>query len=274
MRKGRELLAGAVLVFGVLATAAQPALADGKPGGYVDEGGSPTATVEEVSSGASSGGGRGGGGGGGRSDCWWEAFITNDHDQAVYEVDGSRLYSATGRWLKKLCGRGELVDQQPEGGLVDVDALARRAAESVPIGAPQLRTSPDAGGLLYVQLPTWFWIAESWWRDYTAEASTGRVKAIATARPVSVTWSTGDGATVDCDGPGRAWVRGVDDEASDCRHTYRRATGRGRTLTLSATVKFDLTWSSNIGRGGTLESITRTATVAVRVGEIQALETE
>ncbi len=271
MRTRRRMTVALVLAVGITAVAAEPARADDGAGAYVPPGGSPTVVVDETGA-----GGGGSSGGGGDPDCHWEIQIPDDQLQAVYEVDGTRLYSSTGRWLQKICGAGELVDQQPEGGLVDVDALAREAAESVSIDGPQIQTSPSAGGLLYVHVPTWLWISGSWWKAYTATASTGRVSATVTAKPVSVSWSTGDGATIRCDGPGTAWTPGSDDGASECQHTYRKATdpADGKSLSLSATVTLEVTWTSSIGLGGTLDPIDRTATVQVAVGEIQAIETE
>lgn len=259
------------LTVGMAVAATAPAGADDGAGAYVPPGGSPTAVVEET--GAPGGGADGEGG---DSECWWEVQIPDDQLQPVYEVDGTRLYSSTGRWLQKLCRGGELVDQQPEGGLVDIDALAREAAESVSISGPRLRTSPSAGDLLYVHVPTWLWISDTWWKGYSATATTGRVSATVTATPVSVSWSTGDGSTVSCAGPGTAWTAGSADSESGCQYTYRRATdpAEGKSLALSATVTLEVTWTSSIGIGGTLDPISRTATVQVAVAEIQAIETE
>ena len=247
------------------------ASADDGAGAYLPPSGAPTVVVVE-------GGGAPveAGSGGGVSECWWEVQVPDDQAEPVYEVDGRRLYSATGRWLAKVCRGGEVVDQQPEGGLVDVEQLALEAARSVSIGGPALRTSPNADGLLYVHVPTWLWVTGSWWRDYSAMASTGRVSATVVASPVSVAWSTGDGATVTCDGPGKAWQSGMDDDASACQHTYRRATdpGEGRSLALSASVTFEVSWTSNIGLAGSLDPIERTSMVRVAVSEIQAIESE
>ena len=37
---------------------------------------------------------------------------------------------------------------------------------------------------------------------------------------------------------------------------------------------FEITWTSNVGAGGTLPAITRTSNVSVYVGEIQAIGTK
>lgn len=274
MRLGRKLSATAVASVMLVCAAAERVSADDGAGAYVPSDGSPTAVVTEIGAGGD-GGSTGGDGEGGESDCWWEVQIADDSTQPVYDVDGTRLHSATGRWLAKFCGSGELVDQQPEGEQVDIDALAREAARSVVISSPLIQTSPK-DRQLYVQIPTWLWIAGSWWHDYQATASTGRVTATVTAAPTSVSWTTGDGATISCDGPGRAWSPGLDDDDSDCRHTYRHSTGSDGSgaLPLRATVTFSLSWTSNIGAGGDLDPITRSSTVEVTVGEIQAIETE
>ncbi len=271
MRAGRNLSTTVLLSVLLVCGAADRVSADDGVGAYVPTGGSPTAVATEVDA---DGGSNGGGGGGGvESDCWWEVQIADDFAQPVYDVDGTQLHSATGRWLAKFCGNGELVDQQPEGAVVDLDALAREAARSVSISGPVVQTSP-ANRKLYVQISTWLWISGSWWHDYEATASTGRVTATVTAAPTSVSWATGDGATVTCNGPGRAWSPGLGDEASDCRHTYHEATDHDQTLPLMATVTFHLSWTSNIGASGDLDPISRSSTVQVSVGEIQAIETE
>ncbi len=139
---------------------------------------------------------------------------------------------------------------------------------------PAIRTSPEESGRLYVQIPT-LWIDSSWWQFYTATAQAGRVWSTVTARPVSVTWGTGDGGSEVCRGPGVAWSPGVDEDASNCTHTYRRssASADGGTFDLSATVRLEITWTSNAPFGGTLPAITRTSTLDVEVGEIQAIGT-
>ena len=41
-------------------------------------------------------------------------------------------------------------------------------------------------------------------------------------------WATGDGAQVTCNGPGVAWRAGLDEDASTCTHTYRKASDAQR----------------------------------------------
>ena len=143
--------------------------------------------------------------------------------------------------------------------------------------APPIATSPSADDRLYTQVQTWLWLEDQWWTTYSATANAGRVSATVTATPTSASWDTGDGGGTTCRGPGVAWQRGMpDDDATYCKHTYTNSSAgqEGGTYTLSATVTFEITWTSNTGGGGSLEAIDRTASRDVEVGEIQAVETE
>ncbi|HNH38519.1 MAG TPA: hypothetical protein PK912_08745, partial [Microthrixaceae bacterium] len=206
------LLAGASVLL-----AATPAGAGNRPppggggGAYVDGDGDPTATAGDGTANPGGGGSGGGGGGGGEGPpCEWHVVIEDDFQMGIYDVDTLQTqHSATGRWLEYWCeGTGAVaVDGYfivPEGGLVDPAALAQQALQSVQIAPPAIRTSPDESGRLYVQVPTWLWIDSSWWQPYTATAQAGRVWSTVTARPVSVTWGTGDGGSEVCRGPGVA----------------------------------------------------------------------
>jgi hypothetical protein len=254
---------------------ASPALADNRPpgpggGAYVDGSGSPTATAEDGGSGtpdtASTGSGED------PDPCVWEVVIEDDFQMSIYDVDTlDTMHSNTGRWLQYVCpGVGPVaVDGAfviPEGGLVDPAALAIEALSSIGIEGPAIRTSPDAGDLV-VNVPTWLWVDQGWWQTYEATATAGRVAVTVTARPTSTSWSVGDGAAIRC-GVGRPWQPGLPESATDCSHTYRRASGG---LELLAAVSLEVTWTSNIGAGGSLPAISRTSSIEVVVGEIQAI---
>jgi len=275
--RSRLLIAAAAVAAGIFSIAT-PAMAETRvPGSdaFVAEDDSPTVIVTD-------GGGSGGGGGESAAPdpCTWQVAVADDFAMKVYDVDGSVQYSSTGRWLQKVCpGLGAVVVDGrtliPDGGLVDVEALALQARASIGIVGPAIRTSPEAGGRLYVQVPTWLWIEGGWWRTYDATASTGRVTATVTARPVRTSWSLGDGTVTTCTGPGVAWRPGLAEDATNCAHTYTTSSAASAdgTFPLTATVELEISWTSNIGQGGTLPAIDRSSTRAVDVGEIQAVGT-
>lgn len=277
MRRGRRLTALLLVVAASLASAASPASANEAPGGdggaYVDDGGNPTAVARDETSVG------GGGSGGGEDECVWNVVIEDDFEFAIYEVNGTRLYSETGRWLERVCD-GEIVAVGdlfivPEGGAVDPRALAADALASVPIAIPPIATSPSADDRLYTQVRTWLWLPETWWRGYTATANAGRVSASVTATPVRAEWEAGDGGGTTCRGPGVEWRRGMPDGATNCSYVYRHSSAGedGDAYTLAVTVWFEVAWTSNTGDGGTLPEISRSASRRVQVGEVQAVET-
>lgn len=260
------------LVFGL----AGPAMADQRGGAYVDDDGDPTATAEDsTTTPVNHGGGDG-------PRCVWRVAIDDDFEFKLYDVaTGGTLHSATGRWLEKWCdyGNGMVMSSEPlvpEGGAVDLIALANQALASVQIAPPAIRTSPSESGRLYVQVPTWLWLESSWWQPYEATAQAGRVWSTVTVRPVLASWSMGDGKTVPCAGPGVPWTPGAPEGGSDCTHIYRRASvgNGGGNYSMTVTVTLEVTWTSNApGGGGTLPDIARISALEVEVGEIQAVGT-
>ena len=218
--------------------------------------------------------------GGGRvaSNCQWRIVNANDGEVAMYDVDGTRLISETGRWLSRWCnGEPVMVNDAyavPQRPPAPPAVLAQEARQSVGIPDPPLVTSPPLDRGLVVRMPTWLWLEPGWWRPYSATAEAGGVTTTVVAEPVRAVWSTGDGETV-CGGPGIPWRRGLPDDATSCSFVYTNSSAGqpGGTFTLSVTVTFEVSWSSNLGTGGELAPVTRTASRAVRVGEIQAIET-
>lgn len=265
------------LVVALLIVAASPARADTSPGGdggaFIDDG-DPTAIANEDDEATP-----GAGGGGSQDDCVWKTVVWDDFKFAMYDPNGNRLYSKTGRWVQLLCnGTAQRVNGSylvPQGGPVDPRALAVEALASAPISVPPMATSPS-DDRLYTQVRTWLWVDEAWWQTYTATANAGRVSSTVTAVPVRAEWDAGDGGGTTCNGPGVAWQRGMRDDATYCSYVYRRSSAGedGATYTLAVAVIFEVSWTSNTGQAGSLAPITRAASRQVEVGEVQALETE
>lgn len=267
MRALRVILAALVLALWPTVVAS----ANESAGGFVDAVGDPTAVARDA---------RGDlpwGRDSDRPDCVWTAVVRDDAVRPVYDPAGRRQFSETGRWLQMICD-GTLVYVDgwpliPERGRVNPALLAEQASRSVSIAPPLMATSPDASKALYVQVPTWLWITSAWWRPYEATASAGRVTATVSVRPMRTVWSTGDGGSVRCDGPGVEWREGLAEDASPCRHTYRRSSSRqpGEAFSLRAVVEMEVSWTSNVGVSGRLPAIRRSAETAARVAEIQAV---
>jgi len=156
----------------------------------------------------------------------------------------------------------------PELAPADVARLARAQ-----LGLPKSTIAANPAADQLVNLPTWLWL-ESGWEAVTATASVPGVEVTAAASPTSVSWSTGDGVTVTCDGPGTPFHAGVDPSSPspDCGHTYRSSSAAqpGNTYPVTATVHWSVTWSG-AGQSGTFPEMTTSSSTQFRVGESQAL---
>lgn len=233
------------------------------------------------------------GGGGPVLQCTSRVYVVDDNELGGMRWDPvrqvvlppyanvTRFFSSTGRWLIETCawsdnpGVNVSLRTYPEGQAVDPLDLMRQATGRLDPPDPTIFTAPPRSSDLLVQTPTWLWIEPSYWRPYTETASTGRVSATATATPVRVTWDMGNGESIVCTDPGTAWSAGLDSSRSTCNYTYKHSSAAqpGHSFDLSATVTFEVIWTSvNAGgAGGSLRPLTRTATVPVTVGEVQAL---
>lgn len=266
-----------IATLGLLIGDAQAELGGGNNGGTAGGsigGGTPEVVVVTGGGGQSTrvGVGEGGGGGGSTWQCQFvhatgegvasEPFTPQPGERALFVCyDAGRPVSIDARTYDPA---------DPLAGLFAAERAMAAARRRVDPPRPDLRTSPATDQL--VGVPTWLWLAGGY-APVSATASVGAVSATVTATPAGVSWDTGDGTVLRCDGPGRAWSPGLDDAASDCRHTYvQRSTAAGPdgTFTVRATVTYAVAWTATTGQGGDLGTITRTATVAVRVREAQA----
>jgi len=273
MRACRPIAAAlvAVVAAGIPPAAFANDAPSGSGGAFISDQGDPTAVAAERRAGAGSSGARDDG-------CRWSVVVVDDSEFAVYDEEGRRLYSDTGRWLQRTCdGSPDMVGGSylvPQGAPVDPRTLATQAVASVAIPRPALFTSPT-NDRLYTQVRTWLWLDDAWWRGYSATASAGGATTTVTATPRRAVWLAGDGGGTTCNGPGVEWRRGMRDDATYCSYTYRHSSAQqqGGKYTLSVTVWFEVTWTSNTGDSGGLPAISRTASRQVEVGEVQALET-
>jgi hypothetical protein len=158
----------------------------------------------------------------------------------------------------------------------DPRELADTALRYLPLPLPRAHLSP--AGDQVVNVPTWLWLDGAW----TTLASNAAVPGVAVnvrAVPERVVWHMGDGGEVVCNGPGVAYDARMaeTDQASPCTYTYRRSSVSepAESYRASVTVTWNATWSVvGAAGGGDLGPINRTASFTVRVGEVQALNTE
>lgn len=163
----------------------------------------------------------------------------------------------------------------------DARDLAVMARERLPFPLPDVAFSPPLDSpddFLLVQLPTWIWATN--WTEASRTATAGGVVATVTARPVRMVWdftpNRADPETEGgCDGPGTPYdgSKRPEDQSTDCSITFRHSSAGepGAAYEAHLTVIYEVSWSSNVGGGGSLGTVPRTTVMPVRVGEQQAL---
>lgn len=155
------------------------------------------------------------------------------------------------------------------------EELARQAYRQLVLAVPAIRTSPAVAVPQLVRVPTWLWVDAGMWSPRSRTAAVPGLSATATARPVRVSWSMGDGVTVQCRGPGTPYRVGrarASAASPDCGHTYLRPSAGAPEgmFRVTATVDWAVSWVGG-GQAGTLPALASVASVMVRVTEAQAL---
>jgi hypothetical protein len=192
-------------------------------------------------------------------------FSTMEEQRTLYHPEEQR----PGEWLHLYCG-DEWLDFVflPEAQQVDPTALARSV--TITPSAPVLRTSPGTEDHL-VNIEAWFW-AETW-EGISEPATAGSVTVNVSAEPATLIVDPGDGTPpFTCPGPQPVYNLDLPASAqsSNCTHTYARA----GNYTATATLVYDVSFTSNVGVNGGLGTIEPTSTTALAVAEAQAINTQ
>lgn len=140
------------------------------------------------------------------------------------------------------------VDAAPSSApMADPAVAAAKAVAQLQPPKPAVRLSPRTDGPQVVRVPTWMWLDQGQWQPVRATADVPGVSVVAVAKPSSVVWEAGDGATVTCDGPGTPYSRGADPASAspDCGHTYLHSSEvePGGVFKMTATVHWSVSWS-------------------------------
>ena len=186
---------------------------------------------------------------------------------------GDGVPDGQGRWYVGQCGyppNEDVVKYRWFASPPGPQQLADEAVRALRPPAPAIRLNPKPPVPQLVRLPSWVWLDRSSWGPRTATASVPGMSVTATATPTKVVFTTGDGTSFTCAGPGTPWKRGMNPaaESPSCGHIYTRA----GAFTLSATVTWAITWAGG-GETGTAPALTTTSSLGVRVTESQALVT-
>ena len=151
--------------------------------------------------------------------------------------------------------------------------LAAEAQKQLKLATPSIESNPAPGRPQLVSVPMWAWVPAGQFAAQSATASVPGESVTATAKPVSVTWSWGDGTSTICSGPGTVYSSADAASAASptCGHTYTTDSGTGE-FTVQATITWNVAWVGG-GQGGAFNGMTTTATEAVHVEQSRALVT-
>lgn len=157
-------------------------------------------------------------------------------------------------------------------------SLAQSAAANLHLAPPAMRLSPGLDKPQVVNVPAWYFLDPASWAPVSSSVAAGAVTVTVTATPVSVTWTSGDGGSVTCAGPGTPYP--VEDpnppaQSPTCGHAFTRASAGfpDGVYPLTAQVSWQIGWRASTGVTGTLPPTATSATAQVRVVEVQALVT-
>lgn len=203
-----------------------------------------------------------------------ENLAACDYRPSDYQPPGAIGSGALpGTWVDGVCSASGAIQTPEYVPALTPAEVARLARRQLRLPAPAIAANPSSEQL--VTLPTWLWLS-SGWQQQSATASVPGVSVTAVARPTSLVWSMGDGATVTCRDAGIPFPADGDPRASSpaCGHTYQSSSAGqpNDAYPVAATVHWSITWSG-AGQAGEFPDMTTTATTDFRVVESQAINT-
>jgi hypothetical protein len=147
---------------------------------------------------------------------------------------------------------------------VEIAALAQRVLREIPVGDIAIGHRPQARALTGV--PVYAWV-----EGYDGRTIERTVHELGVTVDVrlglqSTTWDFGDGTAPTTAGLGEPWPA-----RSSVRHTYATSTPRAHPRTITATLTLSAGYRVDGGPWRALAPITRTATTALGVDEVQAV---
>jgi hypothetical protein len=168
----------------------------------------------------------------------------------------------------------DLVEYQP-----DVRNMVRQATDLIPLPEPMLSPPVDRDGVrAVVGLPVFFAIDPTNWRAVAPSVTDGPAFLTIEATPIALDVTTGDGATLQCPGPG---VRVTSTEQAKrarrttCHHAYINRPPKGSDVVATLTTTWALRPITNLAPeqlvGVLPDTITKSSTVAVPLTQYQAV---
>jgi len=201
-----------------------------------------------------------------------------------------------GAWYFNTCATGSAASQAtgvvwlatgqaaPTVPPPDPAVAGAQAASELQLPTPTLTLSPSTAG--YVNLAEWLWITSAVWHPLSTTAQAcnagGCVAATATATPSYVTWNTGDGSVITCNGPGTPYDPSLPatSQSTTCEHTYATSSAgqpspdgnpNDAAFPITATITWTVAWAGPNGSAGALSSLTTRGVTSLKVAQIESV---
>jgi len=213
--------------------------------------------------------------------CYWKALVPQPKDAEPPPGKDP----AKGTWGVRSCytapGSGEVTqvyEWMDDGAIGPTpEELAQRALAKLRLRGAQIGVAPNPNGKGAVGLPVWLWTAVTpgTWGPQRASESAGAITVSIEAKAHMIVWQMGDGNSVTCTNPGRAYKAAYGlAESTACGYKYARpsitaANPDGR-YTVTATTHWRVTWTGG-GQSGVLTPTSQSQT-SVQIGEIQVVK--
>jgi hypothetical protein len=105
--------------------------------------------------------------------------------------------------------------------VIDPGAVAQQLVKRAPFELATAHIAPSPDYHTYINYLNWLWIPEGQWHDVSVSLTVAGATVTLTAKPTYVSWDMGNGESTSCAGPGRAWVKGMPEDApTNCSFQY------------------------------------------------------
>lgn len=149
---------------------------------------------------------------------------------------------------------------------VSTAELGQDALALLPLPKPLIVTAPPTDTKMLVNMPTWFWIAESQRGSQSKTARAGDVWATVTAEAFKMKIDPGDDSDpIFCRTPGKPYSSEADSDGA-CTYAYTLS----GTYDATVTVYWAPRWHGSDGNGGNIRTLTRSSTVQLNVVEARS----
>lgn len=141
----------------------------------------------------------------------------------------------------------------PDGeGVIDPAAVARQLKRTAPFEFAEANLAPGPDYHTYIGYENWMWVPGEQWHEVSVSLAAGGARVTLTAEPTFVTWDMGNGDRPSCVGPGRAWVKGMAENApTNCSYEYQdMVDSEADTWEVSARINYAVSWTCTGACGG------------------------